>query len=323
MPIRAKEVVGQRQEPISQKPAPPPVPFRATRTAIDTNNQPKPPVQRRGIDGGQQAPSPLTKPKPSLPPRLPPRQNSHPTESAPEPPPTYTAATQPSMQESGNFNRGALERLGRAGVSVPGFNIGSEPQAKTEVSQSPNPWLDQPSSTNATTTNQASSLSTLGSRFSNSSIASSPTTSPVAASQGTSMQQKKDALRTAAAFRNDPSSVTLSDARGAAATANNFHERHSEQVAAGAKWAGAMNKKHGVANRVNELASGGAGSGQEEASSAHEPSPWADEPSRGGLVSLVDGASGAFSRTPPPPPVGRRPGVASPPPVPLGSKPRA
>ena len=322
-PLRTEELVEQGQEPVGQKPPPPPVPYRANRTGINTNNLPKPPVRRTGNDNDQQSPTPSTKPKPSLPPRLPPRQNSHPTELAPESPPTYTAAMQaPSLQDKGSLNQGALGRLGRAGVSVPGFGIGPGSQAPTEASQTPNPSPDQPSNTSPTATAQAPSLSNLGSHFSKLSTAAPPPTSTPTPSQGTSMQQKQDALRTAAAFRNDPASISLSDARGAASTANNFRERHGDQVVAGGRWAGAMNNKYDVANRVNGLSGGGTAAGQEQASSAHEPSPWANEPSQGGLGGMVDGTSGTFKRTPPPPPAGRKPGVASPPPVPLGSKPR-
>ena len=322
-PIRTEEFVEQGQQPVVQKPAPPPVPYRANRTGINTNNLPKPPVRRTGNDNDQQGPTPSTKPKPSLPPRLPPRQNSNPTESAPEPPPTYTAAMQvPSPKDEGSLDQGALGRLGRAGISVPGFGIGPGSRGSTEASQTPNPWRDQPSNPSPTATSQAPSLSNLGSRFSKLSTAAPPPTSTPTPSQGTSMQQKQDAMRTAAAFRNDPASVSLSDARGAASTANNFRERHGDQVVAGGKWAGAMNNKYDVANRVNGLSGRGTTAGQEQAPPAHEPSPWADEPSQGGLGGMVDGASGAFKRTPPPPPAGRRLGVASPPPVPLGSKPR-
>ena len=322
-PIRTEELVVQGQQPVGHKPAPPPVPYRANKTGINTNNLPKPPVRRTGNDNDQLSPSPSTKPKPSLPPRLPPRQNSNLTETTTEEPPSYTAATQAtSPQDNSSLNQGTLGRLGRAGVSVPGFGIGPGARTATEASQTPNPWQDQPSSTSPTATAQAPSLSNLGSRFSKLSTAASPPTSTPTPSQGTSMQQKQDALRTAAAFRKDPASISLSDARDAASTANNFRERHGDQVVAGGRWAGAMNNKYDVANRVNGLSGGETAAGQERASSANEPSPWANEPSQGALGGMMDGATGAFKRTPPPPPAGRRPGVASPPPVPLGSKPR-
>ena len=322
-PIRTEELVVHGQQPVGHKPAPPPVPYRADKTGTNTNNLPKPPVRRTGNDNDQLSPSPSTKPKPSLPPRLPPRQNSNLTQNTAEELPSYTAATQAtSPQDKSSLNQDALGRLGRAGVSVPGFGIGPGSRTPTEASQTPNPWQDQPSSTSPTATAQAPSLSNLGSHFSKLSTAASPPTSTPTPSQGTSMQQKQDALRTAAAFRKDPASISLSEARDAASTANNFRERHGDQVVAGGRWAGAMNNKYDVANRVNGLSGGGTGAGQERVSSANEPSPWANEPSQGGLGGMMDGATGAFKRTPPPPPAGRRPGVASPPPVPLGSKPR-
>ena len=104
---------------------------------------------------------------------------------------------------------------------------------------------------------QSPSISGLKPRFGE--MTSSPTSSspnqPPAPSQGTSFAQKQAALHTASQFRNDPSSITLSDARSSAATANNFRERHGEQVATGWKGANALNKKYDVANRVNGIAS--------------------------------------------------------------------
>lgn len=321
-PIRTEDLVDQGQQPVEQKPTPPPVPYRANRTGINTNNLPKPPVRRTANDNDQRSQPPSTKPKPSLPPRLPPRQNSNPAEIAPESPPTYTATMQAPSEDKGSLNQGALGRLGRAGVSVPSFGIGPGSRDPTEASHTLNPWQNQPSTASPTANAQPPSLSNLGSHFSKLSTAAPPPTSTPTPSQGTSLQQKQDALRTAAALRNDPASISLSDARGAASTANNFRERHGDQVVAGGRWAGAMNNKYNVANRVNGLSGGGTAAGQEQVSSAHEPSPWANEPSQGGLGGMVDGASGPFKRTPPPPPAGRKPGVAIPPPVPLGSKPR-
>ncbi|KAK3174442.1 hypothetical protein OEA41_001688 [Lepraria neglecta] len=343
-PVTVEELPGQTQEQEAQKPKPPPVPYRANTTGLNTNNLPKPPVRRVGDESPQQTSSLSTKSKPSLPPRLPPRQNSNPGANTPDPPPTYTAATQQPPPQNPDINQGALGRLGKAGVSVPGLGIGSGSgsQNPTESSQHPNPWSDQLTTTSPTTTtqSQAPSLSNLGSRFSKLSTASPPptSTSPAPPSQGTSLQQKRDALSTASMFRNDPSSVSLSDARGAASTANNFRERHGEQVAAGGKWAGAMNKKYDVAGKVGGFTggaggAGGAGGGQTQGQGQTSPvrdpapSPWANEPSQGGAGGMMNSAANAaaaFSkRTPPPPPAARRPGVASPPPVPLGSKPRS
>ena len=339
-PVRTEVLPEQRQQQEQQqqgvqRPKPPTVPYRANTTGLNTNNLPTPPVRRVGEESGQNTPSSATatKPKPSLPPRLPPRQNSHPSENAPEPPPSYTAATQQPPAQDSYVNQGALGRLGKAGVSVPSLGIGSGSQTSTKSAQSANPWRDQPtttaSPTTASPTNTQASLSNLGSRFSKPSTASPPPTSPSgpAPSQGTSLQQKQDALRTASMFRNDPSSVSLSDARGAASTANNFRERHGEQVAASGRWAGAMNKKYDIANKMNSYSDGGSataqaqGQGQTQGDTAQEASPWANEPSQG--VSSPPSTGLAKRTPPPPPPAARKPGVSSPPPVPLGSKPRS
>lgn len=295
----------RQEERAGRKPAPPPVPFRANLTGLSTANLPKTPVRRPGQKSPVHAPSSSTKPNPSLPPRLPPRQNSPPSTRVPSPPPTYTAATQPQdLPQSQYLNQNALSRLGSAGVSVPGFGIGKSPSSNAPPS---NPWRDEPSS-NSPSTNPSpvSQINNLASRFSDRSAASPPPTSSASptASQGTSLAQKQSALRTASAFRNDPSSVSLSDARSTASTANNFHERHGEQVASGWKGANALNKKYDIAGRVN-----GANGGGNSASASN---------------GLANEATAAFNKPAPPPPPTKRLGgsVASPPPVPLGSKPR-
>lgn len=334
--IRAKEVEEQRQQETTRKPAPPSVPYRVNTTGINTQDLPKPPVRRPGPGEQSSTPTSATRPKPSLPPKLPPRQNSHPGDNAPDPPPTYAASAQqqkPSAQD-GYLNQGALGRLGKAGISVPGFGMGGgSSQTHSPQTQIANPWSDQAPTTASPTTTQFPSLNGLSSRFGKLSTTTPPPASTTP-SQGTSMQQKQDALRTASMLRNDPSSVSFSDAKATASTANNFRERHGEQVAAGGKWAGAMNNKYGIANKVNSYTGT---PGQAAQASASEPvpatepiraSPWANEQSQGGPVTMRDNTAspstqGAFKKPPPPPPAARKPGVASPPPVPLASKPRS
>lgn len=322
------------------KAAPPPVPYRADTTGLSTAGLPQPPVRR--LEAGEQSASasPAAKPKPSLPPRLPPRQNSHPTANAPSPPPDYSTAVQQQPTQDAYLNQGALGRLGKAGVSVPGLGIGAARggqggQGGQGGSQVSNPWRNESSSnttsTSSPTTTQSPSITGLQSRFG--AMTTSPTSpspnDPPTPSQGTSFAQKQAALRTASQFRNDPSSITLSDARSSAATANNFRERHGEQVATGWKGANALNKKYDVANRVNGIAgqNGSASPAREDGPVARRDntaspatggegmptSPWANEPSQS-----------AFRKPPPPPPV-KRTGTGSggaPPPVPMGSKPR-
>ena len=323
------EVEGGRQDEAARKPAPPPVPYRANTTGLNTSNLPKPPARRAGLENGQ-TPNPANaKPKPSLPPRLPPRQNSRPDVHTPDPPPPYSTITQqqPATQND-DLNVGALNRLTRAGVSVPGLGIGSKTRSTDAVPQPDNPWASEPSHSSPNSTSplptQNPSLGGLQSRFSKLSTTSPPP------NQGTTMQQKQDALRTASAFHKDPSSISLSDAKATASTANNFRERHGDQVAAGGRWAGAMNKKYDVAGKVNGYTGGSSGgsTAQAQVSPTHETnaSPWANEPSAGygGSAPPVrentqSPATGAFRKPPPPPPHSRSIG---PPPVPLGSKPR-
>ncbi|KAL9095060.1 MAG: hypothetical protein Q9165_002662 [Trypethelium subeluteriae] len=119
------------------------VPFRADTTGLSTSQFPKPAVRRPDSSApspplrssptasSASGPSPQPRPKPNLPPRLPPRQNSNPLSTAPSPPPTYeqvlqqsSKRTEPSSASSGGLNEGAIDRLGRAGVAVPGLNIG-------------------------------------------------------------------------------------------------------------------------------------------------------------------------------------------------------
>lgn len=57
---------------------------------------------------------------------LPPRQNEYPDEFTPPPPPSYGEATQPAAPSNpASLNQSAVNRLGQAGVSVPGFGIGN------------------------------------------------------------------------------------------------------------------------------------------------------------------------------------------------------
>lgn len=331
--VRAAEVA---------KPAPPPIPFRANTTGIDTSNMPKPPprpiqpvVEVAGPSAARpivatRAAVPVVKPKPQPPPRLPPRQNSNPDEFAPEPPPVYTPVSTES--QAGQLNQAALGRLGTAGVSVPGFNIGRQPSTQAASTTSP------PSTS-------ASQLGELQSRFSRMSKPSAPspaTSTPTApattATGGTTWAQKQAALRTASNFQQDPSSVSFSDMRTAASTANNFHARHGEQVKAGYAGASAMNQKYGIANKMGNAASTMGGmaskySGQETgvvgaegavSPPAAPPSPFA-RPSAPTPSTAAAGPAVAKKAPPPPPkrkgiPVGEE--AEEPPALPLSSKPR-
>lgn len=296
---REAEQARQREEEANR---PPPGPFAADTTGLNTAHLPKPPAFRPG-----QTPPPTvqqsSKPapaKPSLPPRLPPRQNSHPDEYAPAPPPPYSESTQNNNASGGYLNQGAMSRLGQAGVAVPGLEIGgrASPPVPPRQTASPTPISPPPVPSRG-----SSQLNELQSRFANmnTSSSSSPSTAP---STGTSWADKQAALKTANNFHKDPSQVSLSDARTAASTANNFRERHGEQVAAGWNKASALNQKYNIAGRVNSLASG--------SKASPPPSPTA-------------AAGGLGKKPPPPPPPPKKKelgGTGEPPPIPLGSKPK-
>ncbi len=309
-PLASQEIQGtneyqreeQAAEEFEQRAAPQPVPYRADTTGLSTSNLPKPPVRHLRFEsqpGGSPA-SPSSKPKPALPPRLPPRQNSASAQGRAPSSPARGIFNQ-DQNQNGYISQGSLNRLGSAGVSVPGFGIGGG-------SQEANPWKNQEGSNSSICNAQGPQLSELQSRFSKMSTKSQNLDSPA---QGTSFAQKQAALKTASSFRNDPYSVSLADAKATASTANNFRERHGDQVAAGWKNASLLNTKYDVANKVNgSAANGSVPSGNETVLA----------PAR-----LDTPTASLKKRAPPPPP--KKPLVdgsptPSPPPIPLSSKPR-
>ena len=313
---RIKTTDGQQQseaqpaEDLDQGAAAPPIPYRVDTTGLSTSHLSNPPVRRLDHDSRPSniPPSPGNKPRPALPPRLPPRQSPAPAQSTIAPPPPYAKVIQSPVQ--GNYvNQGALNRLGSAGVSVPGLGIGRE-------SQDANPWRDQRGSnpntaTPSSPTTQTPQLNELRSNFSQMSTKSQSPDTPI---WGTSFAEKQSALQTVNSLRSDPSSVSLSDAKTTASTVNNFHERHSDQVAAGWKNASAVNRKYDVGNKVNNLATNGSTLSRNEATN----NPGSVDP----LNSLV---SLGKKRAPPPPLKklhAENNSVASPPSIPFSSKPK-
>jgi hypothetical protein len=304
---RAKKEEAQREAEEAAKPKPPPIPYRANTTGLTTSHLPPPPGRKDGADG--RTPPPADKPKPPrLPPRLPTRQNPKPALS---PPPTYNSSNSEPESYKGILNQGALSRLGAAGVSVQGLGIGGSkgrqplpPPAPTSSSRTPS--NDPPPAKN-------SQLNDLQSRFSR--LSSLP--KPENPSEGTSFAQKQAALKTASSFRNDPLSVSLSDARTAASTANNFRERHGEQVKSGWQSANKLNSKYGIADKVGAYS--GVGNSEHEAASPQ------DGTNQNALPEVA-----ASKKKPPPPPPAKKPQLASStvgkeplaPPIPMSSKPK-
>lgn len=310
-PLTAAQINSKREEEEEQarleeeearRAAAPPVPYRADTTGLSTAHLPPPPGRKDGADGRSIVAAP--KPKPGLPPRLPPRQNSQPSPGAASPPPTYGAATSEPAAHKGILNQGSLNRLGASGISVSGFGIGGkQPLPPPQTSPKPSsPAASGPQ------------LSELQSRFSRLGTSSSTAEAP---SSGTTFAQKQAALKTASSFRNDPSSVSLSDARTAASTANNFRERHGDQVAGGWKSANKLNQKYGIADKVGSYSTPSVGTPSSPAEQVTSPT-----------IELRDNTL-PFKKPPPPPPKkkaglsgGADAGLGPPPPIPLSSKPK-
>jgi hypothetical protein len=293
---------------------PPPGPYRPDTTGLSTAHLPKPPAFRPNAASPPPPPpsrNTATKSKPSLPPRLPPRQNSNPNEYAPTPPPTYNEATQQAPGSSGMLNQGAMNRLAQSGVAVPGFGIGRNASPPVPARHNPLPIptrqmsssVDPPAAP-AATGGHNSQLGELQNRFANMSTRSPAAPAPTT---GTSWADKQAALRTASSLREDPSTVSANDVRGAASTASNFQQRHGAQVASGLSAANGLNKKYGLAGRVNSLASS---------------STVAASPPQSPTQSSPGGFAGKLA---PPPPKKKRElggGSGEPPPIPLSSKPK-
>lgn len=280
-------------------------PYRTDTTGLSTANLPKPPAFRPNAATPPPVPAARAKP-PGLPPRLPPRQNENVDEYTPPAPPSYGEAIQ---QPAPAVNQGAVNRLGQAGVAVPGLGIGrngSPPVPPRQRAMAPPPPPRQGSSSSASaptsppvTAGSGPQLNELQNRFARMNTSSTPESAP---STGTSWADKQAALRTASNFRNDPSKVSGSDLKSAASTANNFQQRHGEQAASGWRAASGLNQKYGITGKVNTLAG--------ESSSAEASQP-----------------AGGLGKKPPPPPPAKKPALTSnnsgePPPIPLSSKPK-
>ncbi|EHL01757.1 putative Altered inheritance of mitochondria protein 3 [Glarea lozoyensis 74030] len=323
---QAEEAEAQREAEEAAKPKGPPVPFRADTTGLSTSHLPPPPGRKDGADGrlplalpepeprkptSGRAPLPLPSGKaqpPGLPPRLPPRQNSSPMPS----PPLATRPPRPQPEShKGILNQNSLNNLGNAGISVAGLGIGGKEKESQQTStDSRSPVIPAARASNP-------QLGELQSRFSRLSPKPQGADAP---SQGTTFAQKQSALKTASSFRNDPSSVSFSDAKAAAGTANNFRERHGEQVKSGWQSANKLNSKYGIGMAASP-------------NNAQAPAPPQELTNSNGSynTSFSSAAAVIAKKKPPPPPPKKKPALASPvvghdpslpPPIPLASKPK-
>ncbi|KAI2630657.1 hypothetical protein GGR54DRAFT_635264 [Hypoxylon sp. NC1633] len=264
-------------------------PYRVDTSGLSTSHLPPPPARRGSPDNPDHAPPPYSPVRPSgppsLPPRLPPRGGNA---SAPQ---AQSPTSTGGAQSGGYLNQGAIDRLGAAGISVPGLGIGGK------ASSTPPP----PGRSSSTASN--GQINELQSRFSHlNSTTPSQQGSTATATQGTTWAEKQAALRTASSFKKDPSSVSLADARAAAGTAHNFHQRHGDQVASGLNTANGLSQRFGVGEQ----------NGQASSSSP---------------MGQIAGVIGKKKPAPPPPkkkPLlsGAGSGGGAPPPVPMGTKPK-
>lgn len=297
---RAEEEEQQREEEEAERARGPRRPYQIDTTGLSTSHLPPPPGRRDGADGRMAIlpPPSVTKSKPpGLPPRLPPRTNSNPTPTTPQ------RDDEPDAHK-GMLNQGALNRLGSAGISVAGFEI----QGRKPALPPPPPSRSPASSPQ---------VDELQSRFSKLSTSStSSLQSETAPAQGTTWAQKQAALKTASSFRNDPSSISFSDAKAAAGTANNFRERHGEQVKSGMHTANRLNTKYGLAEKAASYGGGGSPQSAESGISMRDNT-------------VVESPSVIGKKKPPPPPPKKKASLAgaglqgggAPPPVPLSTRP--
>ncbi|KAF2995130.1 hypothetical protein E8E14_001603 [Neopestalotiopsis sp. 37M] len=288
----------QQEGLIEAAPRPAPKKWQLDTTGLSTSHLPPPPGRLDGADGRSpvSAGTPVSAsgtiakgPPPSLPPRLPPRSGTNsPVRTASPSLPARSATHTPepaANAASGFLNQGAASRLGAAGISVPGFGIGGN-----KTGPAPPPPRSPAN-------------------------ASSP--APPPPSQGTTWQQKQAALRTASQFHKDPSTVSFSDAKAAASTANNFRQRHGEQVAGGLRTANSLGQRFGVTPPPPAAQQG----------SAAATSPAATASESGGSISVRDLASAIGKKKPAPPPPRKKPDLSTggsaggPPPVPMSTRP--
>ncbi|EGC44082.1 GMP synthase [Histoplasma capsulatum var. duboisii H88] len=313
----------QTEEAERSKKVPPPVPFRANTTGLSTDNFLPPPVRRLNAPTGsadELRSKQILKPKPSLPPRLPPRGAAHPSPS-PSPPPAYHSSSN-GIVSAGNTI--AIDRLGNAGVSVPSLGIHKADSGPQATGSSSTGGISSYTSQNE--------LQERFSRMNTSPTSSASSAAPIPA-EGTAMEQKQHALRTAHSFSRDPTSISASDARSAVSTTGNFRERHSEQIESGKKKLFQLDQKYGISKRINNFI--------EDQKSPAYPDPQPPPPANA-AHSPQRPPSHAFNRPdlevlnnrkPPPPPPPKKPSiqplpvdgppqVTMPPPLPLGTKPR-
>jgi hypothetical protein len=210
-------------------------PYKTDSTGLSTT-QFAPPVARRVAADGtvviRPTASSMSKPKPSLPPRLPDRQNGNSKIGAPSPPPRNQSALTESPSSRGQLSQGSLGASDAISVSTPSYKSGSPEPSPTDYNGIPRlpARIATGSSSNApiTALDNNAQLNELQSRFARMK-ATSPTTAAAPTQGGTWAEQA--ALRTSSSLRGETVTKAAIDASSLASTSKNVRERHGAQAA--------------------------------------------------------------------------------------------
>ena len=221
--VSSREPESSSHKEVDSRPA---GPFVADTTGLDTSRFPKPPV--RSVTDVPTSPvattgSPTSNFKPSLPPRLPPRQGTISPKTSDQNL-SQNSSIKSTAERAGYLNQGAVGRLGRSGVSVPDFGIGSN-SPDTAAKKSPT----------------GLNVSGLQSKF-NQLNTSSPTQSSALDSNSVWSSAKTG-------------SSSASDMADTASAVNNIHKKHGNQIAVGVKAANDANQRYDIANKYSTLSS--------------------------------------------------------------------
>lgn len=221
-----EQAEAQAQEQEVQKPAPPPLPYRANRTGVDPSTLPPPPVRRMDSPGEPAIPT-NTRPKPSFPPRVPPRTNSTPVSHSSSPPPAYSPSPPAATPSDPYINQAATSRLAQSGVSVPALGIGNEGNQWRRDGNSPG--AASPAHTGSV--GQAP-LNELQARFSQMRTNSSREAPSPPPARGTYNHEQ-----------SSQSPASAEETRSAQSTINDFREKHSDKIDAGKQKLSGLNEK--------------------------------------------------------------------------------
>ncbi|KAK2853279.1 hypothetical protein FQN49_005225, partial [Arthroderma sp. PD_2] len=257
-------------------------------------------------------------PKPSLPPRLPPRRESSEQQKPDSPPPAYEAMAGNSVKQ---LNQGAINRLGNAGVSVPAFGI-NRAQVPPEASKA------------------AASMaqSELQQRFNQ--MNRNP--SPPATHSSSTLQPNQQQQQPPPPPQGTSSEIHEDGTRSPSTSANAFRERHNEHIQAGMNKLNGINQKYGISKKINSFIEDQKSPAYPQGQQPHQPqahcpcqsTPPPPPPPSNHPYANPDSSSSRpdlNKRKPPPPPPPMKPGSLSsnavshspsPPPLPLNTKPR-